>query len=91
MSFNVALSGIAAAQSDLDTTGNNIANVSTVGFKESRAEFESVFANYLFSNSRTKSGDGVAIANITQQFHQGSLKFTENPLDMAITAVFFLP
>lgn len=85
MSFNVALSGIAAAQTDLNTTANNIANVSTVGFKESRAEFSSVYANSLFSNSKTKTGDGVSIAAVAQQFHQGSLKFTQNPLDLAIT------
>jgi len=85
MSFNVALSGISAAQTDLDVTANNIANVSTVGFKESRAEFESVYANSLFSNSKTKTGDGVSIAAVAQQFHQGSLKFTQNPLDLAIT------
>lgn len=85
MSFNIALSGIAAAQTDLDTTANNIANVSTVGFKESRAEFESVYANSLFSNSKTQVGDGVSVAAVAQQFSQGSLKFTDNPLDMAIT------
>jgi len=85
MSFNIALSGIAAAQTDLDTTANNIANVSTVGFKESRAEFDSVYANSLFSNVATKVGDGVAVSAVAQQFHQGSLKFTENPLDLAIT------
>lgn len=85
MSFNIALSGISAAQTDLDTTANNIANVSTVGFKESRAEFDSVYANSLFSNSATKVGDGVAVASVAQQFHQGSLKFTNNPLDLAIT------
>jgi len=85
MSFNVALSGIAAAQSDLDSTANNIANVGTVGFKESRAEFESVYANSLFSNSKTKTGDGVSVSAVAQQFHQGSLKFTQNPLDLAIT------
>lgn len=85
MSFNVALSGIAAAQTDLNTTANNIANVGTVGFKESRAEFDSVYANSLFSNSKTKTGDGVSIAAVAQQFHQGSLKFTQNPLDLAIT------
>lgn len=85
MSFNIALSGIAAAQTDLDTTANNIANVSTVGFKESRAEFESVYANSLFSNSQTKVGDGASVSAVAQQFHQGSLKFTQNPLDLAIT------
>jgi len=85
MSFNIALSGISAAQKDLDSTANNISNVNTVGFKESRAEFQSVYANSLFSNSNTKTGDGASVAAVAQQFHQGSLKFTENPLDLAIT------
>lgn len=85
MSFNIALSGIAAAQTDLDVTANNISNVATVGFKESRAEFDSVYANSLFSNSGTKTGDGTSVAAVAQQFHQGSLKFTDNPLDLAIT------
>ena len=44
MSFNIALSGLAAAQKDIDTTANNIANVNTTGFKESRAEFADVYA-----------------------------------------------
>lgn len=85
MSFNIALSGISAAQTDLDTTANNVANVSTVGFKESRAEFQSVYANSLFTNSKTAVGDGVSVAAVAQQFNQGSLKYTENPLDLAIT------
>ena len=56
MSFNIALSGIAAAQKDLNTTANNIANVNTIGFKESRAEFADVYANSIFSNSKTAVG-----------------------------------
>lgn len=85
MSFNIALSGIAAAKKDLDVTANNIANVNTIGFKESRAEFADVYADSLFSNSSTKSGDGVTTAEVAQQFHQGSLQFTDNALDLAIT------
>ncbi|MDX3775455.1 flagellar hook protein FlgE [Chromatiaceae bacterium AAb-1] len=85
MSFNIALSGIAAAQKDLDTTANNIANVNTTGFKESRAEFADVYATSIFSSARTKVGDGVTTALIAQQFHQGSLQFTNNSLDLAIT------
>ena len=38
MGFNIGLSGIRAAASDLNITGNNIANAGTVGFKLSRAE-----------------------------------------------------
>lgn len=85
MSFNIALTGLAAAQKDLDVTANNIANVNTTGFKESRAEFADVYAASVFSAGRTKSGDGVQTTMVAQQFHQGSLKFTNNALDLAIT------
>ncbi|MGI2171635.1 flagellar hook protein FlgE [Shewanella sp. MF05960] len=85
MSFNIALSGISAAQKDLNTTANNIANVNTVGFKESRAEFADVYANSIFSNGKTAVGGGVSTSQVAQQFHQGSLQFTSNSLDMAIS------
>jgi flagellar hook protein FlgE len=85
MSFNIALSGLAAAQKDLDTTANNIANVNTTGFKESRAEFADVYATSLFSSGKTKVGDGVTTAVVAQQFSQGALQFTNNALDLAIT------
>ncbi|MCE0556198.1 MULTISPECIES: flagellar hook protein FlgE [unclassified Motilimonas] len=84
MSFNIALSGINAAQKDLDVTANNIANVNTFGFKESRAEFADVYATSIFSNGKTATGNGVKTAQVAQQFHQGSLLTTQNSLDMAI-------
>ena len=85
MSFNIALSGIEAAQKDLNTTANNIANANTIGFKESRAEFADVYANSIFSNSKTTVGGGATTTQVAQQFHQGSLQFTSNALDMAIS------
>jgi flagellar hook protein FlgE len=85
MSFNIALSGLAAAQKNLDTTANNIANVNTTGFKESRAEFADVYATSIFASGRTKVGDGVSTSTVAQQFSQGSLQFTNNSLDLAIT------
>ncbi|MBZ9610197.1 flagellar hook protein FlgE [Rheinheimera maricola] len=85
MSFNIALSGLAAAQKDLDTTANNIANVNTTGFKESRAEFADVYATSIFASGRTKVGDGVSTSTVAQQFNQGSLQFTNNSLDLAVT------
>ncbi|RTE86162.1 MULTISPECIES: flagellar hook protein FlgE [Gammaproteobacteria] len=84
MSFNIALSGMAASQKDLDVTANNIANVKTTGFKQSRAEFADVYASSIFSNNRTKAGDGALTSQVAQQFAQGTLNFTENALDMAI-------
>jgi flagellar hook protein FlgE len=85
MSFNIALTGLSAAQKDLDVTANNIANVNTTGFKESRAEFADVYASSVFSSGKTKNGDGAQTTSVAQQFHQGSLKFTNNSLDLAIT------
>lgn len=85
MSFNIALSGLNAAQKDLDVTSNNIANVNTTGFKESRAEFVDVYAASLLSSGSTKVGDGVLTSDVAQQFSQGSISFTSNALDLAIT------
>lgn len=85
MSFNVSLSGLNAAQKDLDVTSNNIANVNTTGFKESRAEFVDVYASSLLAAGNTKAGDGVLTADVAQQFSQGSIRFTNNALDLAIT------
>ena len=85
MSFNVALSGISVSQKDLNTTANNIANANTTGFKESRAEFGDVFATSVFGAGKTKVGDGGLTSVVAQQFGQGSLKFTNNSLDLAIT------
>ncbi|GGW73384.1 flagellar hook protein FlgE [Alteromonas halophila] len=85
MSFNIALSGVSAAQKDLDVTANNIANVNTVGFKESRAEFGDVYAASLLAGGKTKVGDGVLTQDVAQQFSQGSLQFTNTALDLAIT------
>ncbi|MBL4942762.1 MAG: flagellar hook protein FlgE [Colwellia sp.] len=89
MSFNIALSGLNAAQKDLDVTSNNIANVNTIGFKESRAEFVDVYASSLLSGGKTKAGDGVLTSEVAQQFSQGSIKFTQNSLDLAITGTGF--
>ncbi|MGY2261825.1 flagellar hook protein FlgE [Pseudomonas sp. SDO55104_S430] len=85
MSFNIGLSGLYAANKQLDVTGNNIANVATVGFKSSRAEFEDVYsATKLGSGSKT-IGNGVRLANVSQQFTQGDISSgTGNVLDMGI-------
>jgi flagellar hook protein FlgE len=84
MTFNTALSGLKAASSDLKITGSNIANASTVGFKESRAEFSDVYAASLLGKGAQQIGGGVALSNVSQQFGQGTLSFTTNSLDMAV-------
>ncbi|MGL5250985.1 MAG: flagellar hook-basal body complex protein, partial [Enterovibrio sp.] len=85
MSLNIALSGLAAAQKDMSTTSNNIANANTYGFKESRAEFGDVYSTSLFSNSKTTTGGGVQTSIVAQQFHEGSSIYTNNPMDLRIS------
>lgn len=91
MSFNIALTGLFASQKDLDVTANNIANVLTTGFKESRGEFADVFASSTFGNNGTLAGNGVRTSAVAQLFSQGSLQSTDNALDMGISGTgFFL-
>lgn len=84
MGFNVSLSGINAANSDLSVTANNIANVNTTGFKESRAEFADLFSATSYGLSRNAVGSGVRTTNVAQQFLQGNNEQTGRSLDMAI-------
>ncbi len=91
MSFNTALTGIRAANTDLEVSGNNIANASTVGFKESRVEFADVYANSVVGSGTNAVGNGVRVSDVAQQFSQGNIGFTSNPLDLAINGSgFFL-
>lgn len=85
MSFQTALSGLSAAQGNLGVTGNNIANSSTTGFKKSRAEFADVYAASVYGSSSTAVGGGVKLSSVAQQFTQGNIDFTDNPLDLAIS------
>jgi len=84
MSFRTSLSGLDAASTDLSVIGNNIANSSTMGFKESRAEFVDVFATTFTGVSGNTPGSGVRVSTIAQQFSQGNIEFTSSNLDLAI-------
>ncbi len=84
MGFEQALSGLTAASQNLDTIGNNIANASTVGFKDVRAEFADVYASSLWGASATQIGIGTSVAAVTPEFTQGNITTTGNPLDVAI-------
>ncbi|MDP2834592.1 MAG: flagellar hook protein FlgE [Pseudomonadota bacterium] len=85
MSFNQGLSGLNGASKNLDVIGNNIANTSTVGFKASRAEFSDVYAASINGVSNLNVGIGTKTAAVVQQFTQGNISVTNNPLDLAIS------
>lgn len=84
MSFQQGLSGLAGATKNLDVIGNNIANVATAGFKQSRAEFADVYASSLYGAGGVQVGIGTQVLNVAQQFTQGNISLTNNPLDVAI-------
>lgn len=89
MSFQQGLSGLNVASKNLDAIGNNIANASTVGYKAARAEFADVFASAVGGDAGTQIGIGAAVAAVRQQFTQGNIVTTQNPLDVAINGAGF--
>ena len=85
MGFQQGLSGLNAAAKNLDVIGNNVSNANTVGFKASQAQFADVYANAQGGTAGSSVGTGVRVAAIAQQFGQGNISSTGNPLDMAIS------
>ncbi len=101
-SLSTAATGMQAQQTNLDTIANNIANVSTTGFKRGRAEFEDLMyqtikepgtqtgANTISPNG-VQVGLGVKTASIQRDHAHGSAKITNNPLDLQIEGAGFFP
>ena len=99
-SLTTAATGMQAQQQNMDTIANNLANVSTTGFKRSRAEFEDLLyqtqkepgaASGLNAVSPTgvQTGLGVKTASVQRDFEVGAPKVTNNPLDMMIDGAGF--
>ena len=84
MSFQQGLSGLNAASKSLETIGNNVANSNTVGFKGSQAQFADVFASSLNGGSGAQIGIGTQLVQVAQEFTQGNITSSTNPLDIAI-------
>lgn len=84
MSFQQGLSGLNAASKSLEVIGNNVSNASTVGFKGSQAQFADVYATSLSGGGASQVGIGTKISKVAQQFSQGNITASTNPLDIAI-------
>lgn len=95
-SLYTASTGMLGMQTQIDTTANNIANVNTIGFKKSRAEFADLMYHVMeyagtATSDVTKSPTGIEVGlgsrptAVNKIFTEGSLKQTDNQLDMAIT------
>ncbi|MBB5502229.1 flagellar hook protein FlgE [Paraburkholderia sp. MM5384-R2] len=84
MSYETGLSGLAAASTDLDVIGNNIANANTVGFKSSTAQFSDMYANAVATSVNNQVGVGTRLSTVEQDFANGTFTDTQQPLDIAI-------
>ncbi|WP_223547428.1 flagellar basal-body rod protein FlgG [Pseudomonas sp. A-B-19] len=91
----VAKTGLSAQDTNLTTISNNLANVSTTGFKRDRAEFQDLLYQIKRQPGAQSTqdselptglqlGTGVRIVGTQKNFTAGSLQTTEQPLDMAI-------
>ena len=91
----IAKTGLDAQQTNLDVISNNLANVSTNGYKRARAVFEDLLYQTLRQPGAASSqqttipsglmiGTGVRPISTERIFAQGSLQKTENALDLAV-------
>lgn len=91
-----AASGMFAEQLALDNISNNLANVNTTGFKKGQAQFQDLMYQMVRPAGTTldqtaaepvqlEIGHGVRPIAVTRSFEQGTLKQSDNPLDLAIS------
>jgi flagellar hook protein FlgE len=80
--FGTALSALQAYSTAINAVGNNLANMSSTGFKSSEINFEDVMGSV--STGNTQIGNGVQQPTTEENFSQGTVTSTGNPLDAAI-------
>ena len=96
-SLDIGATGMLAQLQNVDVIPNNIANMTTTGFKRQRAEFHDlIYQNKLRPGATSSDSDttvpsgmqfglGVSLGSIYRLHEQGTLQMTENELDLAIT------
>ncbi|MDO9083047.1 MAG: flagellar hook basal-body protein, partial [Humidesulfovibrio sp.] len=79
------ITGLQAHSEKISVIGNNLANVSTVGFKGASMQFEDVMSQDVFTSAGVAQvGRGVRVATIYSDFAQGSFESTSESTDLAI-------
>jgi flagellar hook protein FlgE len=82
--FSIALSSLQAESAAISTTGNNLANMNTDGFKGSAVDFKDLFSASMGSGTSYDSGLGVTLPVNNQLFTQGAIQTSSAPLSAAI-------
>ena len=85
MSFYTSLTGLNAAQADMNSISHNLANVNTNGFKKSRTDFADVMSSSVTQNPKTMIGSGTVLKGNIQQFSQGNTIQSSSALSLAIS------
>ena len=90
MSFAIPLSGLTAAQQQLDSVSNNLANINTIGYKDQTANFSDLFASaYAIvtngSGDPLQIGSGVKVSALDSDLTEGSLSQTGKASNMALS------
>lgn len=80
-SLTIGAGGMTAHGEAISAVGDNISNVSTIGFKRGRAGFADILGGTLGGH---RLGAGVRLGGVDTQFDQGSIQQTGAPLDLAI-------
>jgi len=88
--FSIGLTGLTTHQRALETSANNIANSSTVGYKAGEYLFADQFSTYLSQTDAGKVGQGAMEIGVRRNFSQGSFRKTGSQFDVAISGEGFL-
>jgi flagellar hook protein FlgE len=87
-SFSTPLSGLKAAQGQLQSVSNNLANLNTDGFKDQNLTFSDVFSQTAATNGSgdpIQTGSGVVVSSTDANFSEGSLNATGTASTMALS------
>lgn len=85
--FSIALTGLQADSTALNTIGNNLANLNTTAFKKQSTTFEDLFYQTIGTTGASDTlqvGVGTRVSGTASNFGQGSLTTTSNATDMAL-------
>src|ERR1700761_7625910 len=86
--FYTPLSGLTAAQNQLQNVSNNLANIDTDGYKDQSLTFADIFSQTGITNGSgdpLQTGSGVQTSSTDGNFSEGSLNTTGTPSNMAIS------
>lgn len=85
-SFSTALTGLESNNTALNTIANNLANMSTVGYKDQTDQFSTLFYQQLNSgvNGGVQVGVGTQVATTETDFSDGGISGTDQATDMAL-------